>query len=55
MKAQFLVTIEGKWLVNGKPVTAANAKVTVREALKEQFEFLADKVTVKNAPTKDAS
>ncbi len=47
MKAQFIVTIEGKWLDNGRKVTAQMMERDLREAIKEQFEFLADKTTVK--------
>ncbi len=47
MKAQFIVTVEGGWLENGKPVTQAMAERRARGALRDGFEFLADKVTVK--------
>ncbi len=47
MKAQFIVTIEGSWLQNGKPVTRYLIEKDVREALKEEFDFLATKVSVK--------
>lgn len=50
MKAQFVVTIEGDWLENGKPVTAAMAEKRLREAAKDGFNFLADRVTVKRQP-----
>lgn len=47
MKAQFIVTVEGDWLHNGRKVTAHIAEKYVREAVKEQFAFLADRVSVK--------
>lgn len=47
MKATFIVTIEGDWLENGKTATAAMAERRAREALRDGFEFLADRVTVK--------
>lgn len=56
MKAQFIVTVEGDWLENGKDVTAAMAEKRLREAVKEAFGFLADRTTVKKlvAPLPDA-
>lgn len=47
MKAQFIVTVEGHWLRNGKPVTAQVIEKDLRVIAKEGFEFLADRVTVK--------
>jgi hypothetical protein len=47
MKVQFLVTIEGDWQHNEKPVTAAMAEQQLREAIKEKFEFLARRRTIK--------
>ena len=47
MKTQFIVTIEGDWNYNGKKVTQRQVEKDLREAVKEQFEFLANKVTVK--------
>jgi hypothetical protein len=49
MKAQFIVTIEGDWQHNGKPVTSAIIEKTVRAALRDEFEHLAS-VKVKKAP-----
>lgn len=46
MKAEFKVTIEGKWFVGDKPVTKGLVIKDVRHALKEEFEFLAKKVSV---------
>lgn len=47
MKTKFVVSIEGDWNYNGKPVTRAQVERCLREAVKEEFEFLASKVTVK--------
>lgn len=47
MKAQFIVTVEGDWLESGRPVNRAKIEKSVREAIKEKFEFLADRATVK--------
>lgn len=46
IKVQFLVTIEGDWMMNDKPVTAFQIEKDLRKAAKEEFEFLAKKVTV---------
>ena len=54
MKVQFIVTVEGEWHHNGKPVTAAVIERELREAAKEKFEFLANRVTVKRAPSSAA-
>jgi len=47
--AQMIVTVSGSWLSNGKQVTPSMIERTVREVLKDEFEFLADKVTVRRA------
>lgn len=47
MKAQFIVTIEGEWRENNKPVTAAIMERELREAARDCFEHLATRVTVK--------
>jgi hypothetical protein len=47
MKAQFIVTIEGKWFEGARPVTRADVEMKLHEVVKERFEFLADRVTVK--------
>lgn len=49
MKVQFIVTVDGEWHHNGKPVTAATIEKELREAAKDKFEFLASRVTVKRA------
>ena len=46
MKAQFLVTIEGKWLENDKVATASMVKTRLNKGVKEAFEHLADSVAV---------
>lgn len=48
MKAQFNVTVEGKWFENGEPITASMVERALRKAVKEEFEYLAKRVTVKN-------
>lgn len=53
MKAEFKVTIEGKWMHNDKFVTKGSVLKDVRHALKEEFEFLAERVSVK--PIKEDS
>lgn len=50
MKAQFLVTIEGDWLEDDKPVTAARIEQSVRKAIRDEFEHLATRRTVKRIP-----
>jgi hypothetical protein len=47
MKAQFIVTIEGDWLENDKPVTAAMMERRLREKARDIVEFLDGKATVK--------
>ncbi len=44
---KMLVTISGSWLENGEQVTPAMIERSVREALRDEFEFLASKVTVR--------
>lgn len=44
---KMLVTISGAWLENGEQVTPAMVERSVREALRDEFEFLASKVTVR--------
>lgn len=46
MKAQFIVTIEGDWLINDKRITKRKAEQELRAAVGEWFAFLADKVKV---------
>lgn len=41
------VTISGAWLENGKQVTPTIIERRVRETIKDEFDWLADKVTVK--------
>lgn len=41
------VTISGSWLENGKQVTPTLIERRVRETIKDEFDWLADKVTVK--------
>jgi len=53
MKTKFTVTIEGKWFYNGKPVTASIVEMRLRKAAKEEFEFLASRVSVKRETQKD--
>ena len=53
MKAEFKVTIEGKWFVGDKLITKGSVIKDVRHAIKEEFEFLAKRVSVK--PIKDES
>jgi len=50
MKVQFVVTIEGKWHFNGKPATTSVAEKMLREAVKEEFEYLATRATVSRVP-----
>lgn len=50
MNAQFIVTVEGEWHSNGKPVTARIMERELREAAKDCFAHLATRVTVKSAP-----
>ena len=50
MKAAFIVTIEGEWHHNDKPVTARIMEKELRIAAKECFEHLASRVTVKSIP-----
>jgi hypothetical protein len=47
MKAQFIVTIEGSWLEGDKRATHSDAESMLREAVKDRFEFLAKRATVK--------
>lgn len=54
MKAQFIVTINGKCLHNGKPVTSAIMERELREAAKECFAHLASRVTVKRTTSTTA-
>lgn len=54
MKAKFIVTIEGDWLDNGRRINAKIMEKGLREAVKDRFEFLADKTKVEKviaAPT----
>lgn len=53
MKAQFIVTIEGSWLENGKSVTRQSVEKHVRQAIKEEFGYLADRATVRRMPKQD--
>lgn len=53
MKATFTVVVEGKWYNNDKLATAAQVEKDVRNALKEEFEFLARKVTVKRVKNEE--
>lgn len=53
MKAQFIVAIEGRWLNNGREITLAIAEKELREAAREKFEFLANRVTVKRVYSKE--
>lgn len=46
MKAEFKVTIEGNWFIGDKRVTKGSVIKDVRHALKEEFEFLAKRVSV---------
>ena len=52
MKAQFLVTIEGNWMEGDKRVTPAQVEKALRDAVREQFEFLAKRRTVKRVSTR---
>ena len=45
--AKMVVTISGAWLESGKQVTPERIEQSVREALKDEFESLASKVTVR--------
>lgn len=45
--ATMIVVVSGAWLENGKQVTPARIERSVREALRDEFEFLATKVTVR--------
>jgi hypothetical protein len=47
VKAQFIVTVEGTWFDGGKPITAGKAEKRLREAVREEFMFLADRMTVR--------
>lgn len=47
MKAQFIVTIEGTWKEGDTRATASMAEKELRKVVKDGFEFLADRVTVK--------
>jgi len=47
MKAQFIVTIEGTWMEGDKKATKAMIQQELRKVVKDGFEFLADRVTVK--------
>ena len=47
MKTQFIVTIDGEWLTNGKPTTPAIIEKYLRSAVKEEFQHVADKIIVK--------
>lgn len=47
MKAEFVVKVEGDWWVNGKRVTARLIEKALRQAAKDEFEYLAKSVTVK--------
>ena len=51
MKTSFVVTVEGIWLYNGKPATAARVEKEIRAAVKDRLEYLADRVTVKRQST----
>lgn len=55
MKVQFIVTVEGEWHHNGKPVTAAIIERELREAARDKFDFLASSVTVKRAAPSSAA
>lgn len=47
------VTISGSWLENGKQVTPTLIERRVRETIKDEFDWLADKVTVKRVKDGD--
>ena len=49
MEAQFVVTVKGNWHYNFKPATVRTAEKMLREAVKEQFDFLADRASVSRA------
>lgn len=53
MKAQFTVTIEGKWWHNGKPATAAIVERELRKAVKDRFDYLASRMTVRKVKQAD--
>lgn len=53
MKAQFIVTIEGGWWHNEKWITAAVVERELREAVKDRFDFLADRMTVRKVKRAD--
>jgi hypothetical protein len=57
VKAEFTVTIEGRWWEGEKRVTAAQAEKMLRQAVRDQFQFLADYTSVKRvrAATKSAA
>ena len=46
MKAQFIVTIEGDWLINDKRITKRACEKELRAAVNEWFQYLADRVKV---------
>ena len=50
MRTKFIVTIQGNWREGDKRVTAADIERELRDAVKERFEFLTERVTVKRAP-----
>lgn len=45
--AKMIVTVSGAWLENGKQVTPARIERSVRELLRDVFESLDAKVTVR--------
>lgn len=45
--ATVLVTVSGAWFHNGKQVTPAKIEKAVRQALRNEFEFLAETVKVR--------
>lgn len=47
MKTQFIVTIEGGWLEGDRRVSKSDIEKELRKVVKDGFEFLADRVTVK--------
>ena len=45
--AKMVVSVSGAWLENGKQVTPAKIEKAVREVLKDEFDSLDAKVTVR--------
>jgi len=50
MKAQFLVTVEGDWLVNDKRITVSMAERALRDAVRDEFRYLAKRLKVERVP-----